>query len=162
MQLAARFAPTPPPRRFPAPTLPDSCGCAIVHALRYEHVDAAWASFGKTKPHRRRGAHSSERTRAMTYFYKTDEMEKNLAGAAYSSAAGAWVTGRTAHIRENAYARRHAFGRPRPRERAVRLLLRRQHPPEHRRRRAHLDARPHRLPARERGACGRGAGRYGL
>ena len=29
----------------------------------------------------------------MTYFYKTDEMEKNLAGAAYSSAAGAWVTG---------------------------------------------------------------------
>ena len=29
----------------------------------------------------------------MTYFYKTDDMEKNLAGAAYSSAAGAWVTG---------------------------------------------------------------------
>ena len=29
----------------------------------------------------------------MTYFYKTDEMAKNLAGAAYSSAAGAWVTG---------------------------------------------------------------------
>ncbi len=29
----------------------------------------------------------------MPYFYKTDEMEKNLAGAAYSSAAGAWVTG---------------------------------------------------------------------
>ena len=29
----------------------------------------------------------------MTYFYKTDDMEKNLAGAAYNSAAGAWVTG---------------------------------------------------------------------
>lgn len=29
----------------------------------------------------------------MPCFYKTDEMEKSLAGAAYSSAAGAWVTG---------------------------------------------------------------------
>ncbi len=29
----------------------------------------------------------------MSYFYRTDEMEKNLAGAAYSSANGAWVQG---------------------------------------------------------------------
>ncbi len=29
----------------------------------------------------------------MPYFYKTGEMEKNLAGAAYSTAAGAWVVG---------------------------------------------------------------------
>ena len=29
----------------------------------------------------------------MSYFYKTDDMEKNLAGEDYSSAAGAWVTG---------------------------------------------------------------------
>ena len=29
----------------------------------------------------------------MTYFYKTDDMEKNLAGEAYSPTEGAWVTG---------------------------------------------------------------------
>ena len=29
----------------------------------------------------------------MSYFYKTDDMEKNLAGEDYSPTEGAWVTG---------------------------------------------------------------------
>ena len=42
------------PYAQPHSTLPDACECAIFPVLRYEYVDAAWASFGKTDPPMRR------------------------------------------------------------------------------------------------------------